>query len=140
MKPKIFATILVATLASTQAVLAEWMAIAAGAEREGDKVSVAAGLGRGDTKEEAYADAVKQCADTTTPVQVLCEIQTAWNVGCGYVITGTGHDKDGLAVAAFGTGKTKALAKQAFLNSLSSSGAYPDTGSHIGGSCVGGDS
>ena len=108
------ATILAASLIGTQA-MAEWMAVAAGVEGEGDKVSVAAGIGTGDTKEEASMDAVNKCASTRTNVQVLCQLQTTWNTGCGYVVTGTGHDKDGVAVAAFGTGSTKALAKKQFL-------------------------
>jgi hypothetical protein len=132
--PVIIATILAVGI-GTQA-KANWQAIAAGTEKEGGKVSVAAGLGEGDTKEEAAMDAVNNCAKNTTPVQVLCQFQTAWNTGCGYVITGTGHDKDGIAVGAFGTGKSKALAKQALIDSLAGQGAYPDEGSHIGGKCV----
>ena len=136
------ATILAASLIGTQ-VHAEWMAIAAGVENEQDSVAAVAGLGTGYTKEEAAQDAVNNCAKNTPPLQVLCEFQTAWNVGCGYGVTGVGHTEDGQAVAAFGTGKTKALAIKAFLDAMADKGVTPERfepGSKIGGSCVKGDS
>jgi hypothetical protein len=118
--------LLVSTLLFAPAAVyaAEFGALAAGVATDEDSGSAAAGVGFGDSSTMAARNAVENCADTTTKVQVTCRIVTTFQCGgTGYVTTGTGNRDDGRAIAAWGTGGSSLDAQAGTLQSLKEKGA-----------------
>lgn len=104
---------------------AEYGALAAGVATSSEGGSAAAGVGYGNTPSEAKKEAVNQCADQYTKVQVWCEVIDTFSCGgSGYVTTGIGREENGLAAASWGAGPNPVHARTMALVKLRELGVY----------------